>query len=267
MSRVIAIANQKGGCAKTTTTVNLAAGFARFLPKKRTLIIDVDPQANASAVFMGVQFAAGPRQPDSHTVYEVLMGKAPVDQALYTVDLAPLGNSATAPTLDILPAHLDLASAELELVNLFERERRLYKALAPILPEYDVVIIDCPPSLSLLTINALMTATEVIIPVDPGLFPIIGLNLLQRTIGMVKQANPPIHISGVIPTMIDRTALAQDTIAQLEANFGKAVLPAIPRSTAIGEAHAAGQDIFAYDGKKKGAQAYLQLWKEVVKRG
>lgn len=266
MTRMIAIANQKGGCAKTSTAVNLAAGFARQ-GDKSVLLIDIDPQANATAVFMGIEFAAGPRQKGTHTIYEVITGTVPVQDALYRVELEPVGSKDTARTLDILPAHLDLASAELELVNLFERERRLRRALRPIRDQYDLIIIDCPPSLGLLTINALIAANEIIIPVDPGVFPIIGLNLLQSTIQMVQQANTELRLMGVVPTLVDRTALARDTQEELEAAFGELLLPSIPRRVAVGEAHAAGQDIFLYDPQSDAAKAYRKLLQEVDKRG
>lgn len=266
MTRMIAIANQKGGCAKTSTAVNLAAGFARQ-GDKAVLLIDIDPQANATAVFMGIEFAAGPRQKGTHTIYEVITGEVGVGDALYRVELEPLGSPDTAVTLDILPAHLDLASAELELVNLFERERRLRRALRPIRDQYDLIIIDCPPSLGLLTINALIAANEILIPVDPGVFPIIGLNLLQSTIQMVQQANPGLRLMGVIPTLVDRTALARDTQEELQAAFGALLLPSIPRRVAVGEAHAAGQDIFLYDPQSDAAKAYRKLLQEVDKRG
>lgn len=265
MTRVIAIANQKGGCAKTTTAVNLAAGFARAMPDKPILLVDVDPQANATAVYMGVNFAAGPREADQHTIYEVIINDLPVEQALYTIDLDPVGG--VQAQLDILPAHLDLASAELELVNLFERERRLPNALQPILSHYAVVIIDCPPSLGLLTVNGLMSANEILIPVDPGLFPVIGLNLLHNTINMVKRANRALHIMGVIPTLQDRTALSRDTEEELKGAFSDLVLPSIPRRVAIGEAHASGRDVFAYDSQSDGAQAYAELLREIMRRG
>lgn len=265
MTRVIAIANQKGGTGKTTTAINLAAGLARQ-DRGRVMLVDIDPQANATAIFLGVPFAAGPRPPEQATIYEVILRQLPAMQVLQSVDLPDTGNGA--PTvMHILPSHLDLASAELELVNVFERERQLRQAIEPIRSDYQFIIIDCPPSLGLLTVNALMAATEVLVPVDPGLFPLIGLNLLQRTIDMVRRANPGLEILGVVPTLLDRTALARDTRNELAETFGGRLLPAIPRRVAIGEAHAAGQDVFAYDARSDGAEAYATLVKEIMRRG
>lgn len=266
MSRIIAVANQKGGSGKTSTAINLASGLARHLPHQQVLLVDIDPQANATAVFLGVPFAAGPRKPGLATVYEVIVGDTPATHVVQRVGLQPSPGGASG-ALGILPAHLDLASAELELVNAFERERRLQRALSPLREAYEYVVVDCPPSLGLLTVNALMAATEVIIPVDPGLFPIIGLNLLQNTIRMIQRANPVLHISGVVPTLVDRTALARDTQEELAAAFGHILLPSIPRRVAIGEAHAAGMDIFSFDGRNDGALAYQELLEEVIRRG
>jgi chromosome partitioning protein len=215
---------------------------------------------------MGVSFAAGPRQTGVNTIYEVITDKIVAQQTIQQIELPPLG-SATGVKMDILPAHLELAAAELELVSMFERERKLSQAITPIINQYAFIIIDCPPSLGLLTINALMTATEVLIPVDAGFFPLIGLGLLQRTVEMVRGANPKLQIRGIIPSLIDHTALARDTHEQLVAAFGERVLPAIPRRVAIGEAHAASQDIFAYDNKGDAAQAYKELLQEVMSRG
>lgn len=265
MTRIIAIANQKGGTGKTTTAVNLAAGLARINPQHRVLLADIDPQANATAVFLGVPFAAGPRRPNVNTIYEVILSQTPIDQAIQSVILD--ADSEDQSVLDVLPAHLDLASAELELVNVFERERRFAQALTPISKQYDYIVIDCPPSLGLLTVNGLMAATEVLIPVEPGLFPIIGLNLLNKTIEMVKRANTRLRIMGVLPTLVDRTALARDTQAELSSTFGQLLLPAIPRRVAFGEAHAAGQDIFAYNGHGDSAQAYADALREILRRG
>ena len=266
-TRIISVANQKGGTGKTTTSVNLAAGLARGVEDgKRVLLIDSDPQANATAVLLSVAFAAGPRQSGVDTLYEVIMERSTAAEAIQTIELVSNGPVPPA-TLDVLPAHLELAAAELELVPIFERERRLQKALMPILENYQFVVVDCPPSLGLLTVNALMASTEVLIPVDTGVFPLIGLGLLRRTIDKVRSANPALHILGVIPTMVDRTALATDTQRELEAAFGDLLMPSIPRRVAIGEAHAASQDIFSYDSRSDGTRAYGALLEEVLKRG
>lgn len=267
MTRIIATANQKGGVGKTTLAINLSGGLVRANPNNRVLLVDADPQANATAVMLGIPFAAGPRS-EAETMYEVLVKELPAIDAIHRIELAGDADSKSAVgELDILPSHLDLASAELELVNIFERERRLRRALEPIQDMYDYIVIDCPPSLGLLTLNALMAANEVIIPVDPGIFPVIGLNLLNRTVEMVRQSNPSLQILGVVPTLQDRTALSRDTLDQLRQAFGNKLLPAIPRRVSIGEAHAAGQDIFIYDTNGDGAEAFSALLQEVIKRG
>lgn len=263
MTQIIAVANQKGGTGKTTSAINVAAGLARF-HKRRVLLIDIDPQANATAVFLGIPFAAGPRQEDVPTVYEVILGEAHIFDAVQAVELS---HGRDLIELHLLPAHLDLASAEIELVNLFQRELRLQQALVPLLKEYDTIVIDCPPSLGLLTLNALVASTHVLIPVDPGVFPLIGLNLLNNTIAMVQRANPSLQIIGVLPTLVDNTALSRDTESELQSTFGDLLLPPIPRRVAIGEAHAQSMDIFSYDPKNDGARAYRKLLKEIVNRG
>jgi len=261
---VIAVVNQKGGSAKTTTAVNLAAALARGAGDGQpVLLVDLDPQANATAVFLGVPFAAGPQQ--APVIYEVLVEKAAVTDVVRRVKL-PATAHVPAGSLDILPAHLNLAAAELELVTAFERERRLARALAPVLDRYHCVVIDCPPSLSLLTVNALVAATDVLIPVDPGLFPLVGLGILLRTIEMVRRSNASLQVLGVLPTFAEHTILARDSQRQLREEFGELVLNSIPRRVAFGEANAAGKDIFAYAPGSDGAQAYGDLAAEVVQR-
>jgi chromosome partitioning protein len=268
---IITVVNQKGGSGKTTTAVNLAAALARGMADdQQVLLIDLDPQANTTAVFLGVPFAAGPQH--APVVYEILMERASVTDVVRRVTLpatclsADKARRAPEGSLDILPAHLNLAAAELELVTAFERERRLARALAPILDRYHFVVVDCPPSLSLLTVNALMAATDVLIPVDPGLFPLVGLGILLRTVEMVRQSNSGLQVSGVLPTFADRTVLARDSQRQLRQEFGNLVLEPIPRRVALSEANAAGKDIFAYAPASAGAQAYGHLAAEVVRR-
>ena len=261
---VIAVVNQKGGSGKTTTAVNLAAALARGMTNgHRVLLVDMDPQANATAVFLGVPFAAGPQQ--APTIYEVLMERSAPGEVVQSVSLPPNGR-IPGGDLHVLPAHLNLAAAELELVAAFEREKRLARALSALRDDYSIVVLDCPPSLGLLTVNALMAATHVLIPVDPGLFPLVGLGILLRTVEMVRQSNTGLRVLGVVPTFADRTVLSRDSQAQLRQEFGDRLLPAIPRRVVLGEANAAGQDIFAYAPRSEGAKAYAHLAMEVVRR-
>lgn len=266
MTRVIAIANQKGGAGKSTTAINLACGWARLTKPGNILLIDIDPQANATAVLLGMEFATGPRQVGVDLLYEVLLQQAAVKDVIKNVPLDKSGKYKKT-ILDILPAHLQLSTLERKLYGEFQVESRLTNAMKGVVDWYEAIIIDCPPSLGLLTLNALMLANEVIIPVDPGLFPLIGLGLLNETIGMVQAANPNLKISGIVPTMSDRTVLGRETHEQLSSTYPDLVLPAIPRRVAYGEAHASGSDIFTFAPESDAAQAYINLVKEVIKRG
>ena len=269
MTRVIAIAMQKGGTGKTTTSVNLSAGLARGIGgrhSRRVLLVDTDPQANATAVFLSPQFALGPSE-ETVTTYEVMVEQASPESAIRRLIL-PANSRAgyREAELDILPAHIRLARAELELLGVLRREDRLASAIRQIAPHYDYILIDCPPSLGILTLNALMAANEVIIPVEPGYFPLIGIGLLQQTIADISQING-VHLTGVIPTMQSRTVESRETREALQEMFGELVLPVIPMRVAIRNAHAAQTDIFSYatdSASRYAAESYAQLVKEVA---
>ena len=267
MTRIIAFTNQKGGSGKTTSAINVAAGLARSLPSGQgVLFVDADAQANATAVFLGLKFAAGPH--DERTVYEVLMDDQPdAGAAIHHIELVARG-TIPAARLDLLPSHLRLAAAELDLVSAFQRESRLRDALAPLREAYQYIIIDSPPAIGLLTLNVLMAATEVIIPVDPGYFPLIGIGLLQQTIEKVRRANPGLRIAGVLPVMFNDTTVSRTTHEALVHQFNGLVLPSVPRRTAIAEAVMANQDIFAYEPlSHAGAAAYAAVVREIINRG
>jgi chromosome partitioning protein len=262
MSRTIAIANQKGGTGKTTSAINIACGWARAAGPERVLLVDLDPQANATAVALDVGLAVGPRRPDTPTIREVLMEEATAARAIQVKALPGIeGPDGFQPdsSLHILPSHLELATLESILSNTFRGEYRLKKQLEAVRRNYEVIIVDCPPSLGTLTLNALIFCTEVLIPVDPGLFPLIGLGLLLNTIESVREANPQLHIAGVLPTLVSRTVVSRDTLTQLEENFANLILPQIPQRTLINEAHTAGQDIFSFSPNSDSAEAYAKV--------
>ncbi len=267
--KIIAISNQKGGVGKSTLAINLAGALARGLGDStdkllRVLLVDIDPQSNVTATFLSAQFTLG-QQENTNTIYEVLVDDVPTDAAIRTVNLDANGPYRAA-TLDLLPAHIRLAGAELELMSMIRREDRLAGALKQLNEHYDYVIIDCPPSLSLLTLNALMAADQVIIPVEPGYFSLIGLGLLQKTINDVAKING-IKILGAVPTMVDRRTIeARETIEALNQLFGGRIFSTIPHRVAIRNAHAAESDIFGVDTGES-SEAFATLAKEVIKRG
>ena len=253
MGRVIAIANQMGGVGKTTTSVNLSACLA-FLGKK-VLLMDIDPQGNASS---GIGVAKG----DLETcVYDVLIDDEPAENVVIQSKL---------DNLHVLPATISLAGAEIELVSTISRELRLKNALEGVRERYDYIIIDCPPSLGLLTINALTAADSVIIPVQCEYYALEGLSQLLSTIRLVqKHLNKNLMIDGVLLTMLDaRTNLGLQVIEEVKKYFrDKVYKTVVPRNVRLSEAPSHGEPIITYDAKSRGAEVYLELAREVIKNG
>jgi chromosome partitioning protein len=267
--KIIAISNQKGGVGKSTLAVNLAGALARGLGDStgkplRVLLVDMDPQSNATATFLSAHFTLGP-QNETDTIYEVIVDDVPAGKAIQNVALEANGPYPAA-TLDLLPAHIRLAGAELELMSMLRREDRLAGSLGQLNGNYDYAIIDCPPALSLLTLNALMAADRVIIPVEPGYYSLIGLGLLQKTISDVAKING-VKILGAVPTMVDkRTVEGRETVEALEQLFGNKIFSTIPHRVAIRNAHTAESDIFGVDSGES-SKAFAVLAREVVQRG
>ena len=250
--RVWAIANQKGGVGKTTTCINLAASLVAT--KRRVLLIDLDPQANAT---MGSGVDKGHLK---HSVYSLLIGKSTVRDVL---------RSSETGRFDLLPACRDLGGAEVELVDVEHREVRLKNALAELADEYDYALIDCPPALNLLTLNGLVAANAVMIPMQCEYYALEGLTDLVNTLKRIKQSlNRKIEIEGLLRTMFDpRSTLSQQVSDQLVKHFtSKLYHTVIPRNIRLAEAPSYGRPILAYDKNSKGAQAYLQLAEELLAR-
>jgi chromosome partitioning protein len=250
-AHVIAITNQKGGVGKTTTAVNLAAGLVQL--GRRVLLVDLDPQGNAT---MGV--GVDKHRLGAH-VYHLLLGQAAFEHVCRT----------TEHGLDVLPANRELGGAEVELIEIGQRETRLRAALAPVREQYDTVIVDCPPALNLLTLNGLVAADGVIIPMQCEYYALEGLTDLINTLRKIRQTlNPRIEIIGLLRTLYDpRSTLAQQVVAQLEQHFGDRVFrTVVPRNIRLAEAPSHGRPIFAYDKSSRGAQAYLELAEELLRR-
>ena len=253
MSKVITIANQKGGVAKTTTSINLAAALSQLGSK--VLLVDFDPQGNASSG-VGIDKNALDK-----SVYDAVVNNVPAEMLLV---------KNVRLNLDVLPAKMDLAGAELELVTAISREVRLKDALEEVRSGYDYVIIDSPPSLGLLTINALTAADEYIVPIQCEYYALEGLSQLLNTIKLIqKSLNPRLKLCGIIMTMYDyRTNLSKQVVDDVRASFGKQVFQTvIPRNVRLSAAPSYGVSIIDYDPKSKGAESYLEMAKEVLARG
>jgi chromosome partitioning protein len=252
-ARVVAIANQKGGVGKSTTAINLGAGLA--LQGESILIVDLDPQGNTSSG-LGIDRGA-----IELSTYELL-----VDEDTTIGDVV---EPTSVRNLHVVPATIELAGAEIELVSLFSREQRLKNALSEALGDYDFVLIDCPPSLGLLTINGLTAATEVLIPIQCEYYALEGVSQLTRNIGLVKQnINPQLEVEGVVLTMFDgRTTLSSDVASQVREHFpDQTYKTVIPRTVRLSEAPSYGEPIEAYDPMSRGAIAYRELAREFRRR-
>ena len=252
MGKVIAIANQKGGVGKTTTTVNLAASLGVL--EKKVLLIDADPQANASSG-LGIDV-----ERVEIGTYQVLEHTASINDAI---------QKTTSPNVDIIPAHIDLVAIEIELIDKEQREYMLQKAVAQLTKNYDYILIDCAPSLGLITLNSLVAADSVIIPIQCEYFALEGLGKLLNTVKSVQKIhNPSLDIEGLLLTMFDsRLRLSNQVVEEVRKHFSTMVFDTIiRRNTRLGEAPSYGESIIAYDATSKGAVNYLSLANEIIKK-
>lgn len=249
MARKMSVVNQKGGVGKSTTAVNLSSCLAEM--EKKILLVDIDPQGNATSG-VGIE-----KEELDYSIYDVLIDDVPVSDAVRETDVS---------NLDILPANIDLAGAEIELVSLMSRESRLKKVANNFDEKYEYVFYDCPPSLGLLTLNALTASDSIIVPIQCEYYALEGLGQLMKTIKLVKKnLNPGLHISGVVLTMYDaRTNLSQQVIEEVHSYFEDQVFETIiPRNVRLSEAPSFGQPINYYAPDSRGAEAYYKLAKEV----
>lgn len=253
MARIIAVANQKGGVGKTTTATNLSACLAE--KGKKVLVIDIDPQGNTSSG-LGIN-----KNEVENTVYEMILGLASIEDCL---------QKEVIENLSILPSNVNLAGAEIELIGVEEKEYILKKEISKVKEEYDFVIIDCPPSLNTLTVNAMTTADTVLVPIQCEFFALEGLTQLIHTVDLVKERlNPKLEIEGVVFTMYDaRTNLSLQVVENVKENLNQTIYKSIiPRNVRLAEAPSHGLPINLYDTRSAGAEAYRDLADEVIERG